>query len=360
MARPIQLWIPDIGGSLLNSSVFSDVQRAYLAWRGETSVWLLPEPNDLRRWTDTQGSHVAVAAAFCEHVCVYHVGENGYVYGRGAALRFPDGRVDSLLSTWLNAEKLRLIQGRPLPSGIQAQIPRRTPDGVRYEEVVYPFGAVQVPPIGTAADSETQERYVVWWMEPLTALFPLGSDFEPLRHLAAMQEIVQVSANHPRDALKRAQILMVPYVQEGYSRREDAWFLPTMCERGKRDGLQWVVREVSARAKISSSNGFSREFTSYGLRDAASIDEVLASPGWHELLREEIPVRRAWGPIGLFWALLLNDLEQRVTYRSCERCGWVIRGRHGKRLCGPDDNGECYRGRRRQDQRRSRDRRTTS
>jgi hypothetical protein len=63
-------------------------------------------------------------------------------------------------------------------------------------------------------------------------------------------------------------------------------------------------------------------------------------------MRASIPIRRAYGAVGLFWALLIDRLEASLPYQICERCRYLLegkrRGKKTKRMCGPHDNRRCY------------------
>ena len=84
------------------------------------------------------------------------------------------------------------------------------------------------------------------------------------------------------------------------------------------------------------------------------MKEALEQDSWRKWLEESVPIRRAWGAVGLFWALLLDRLEARRPFVICERCGRIISGKAGKKFCGKADDAECFNGRRAVDQRRSR------
>jgi hypothetical protein len=87
------------------------------------------------------------------------------------------------------------------------------------------------------------------------------------------------------------------------------------------------------------------------------LAEILSrSAGFREAMAEQIELPRVWGALGLLWFVLIEALETQRGFRQCQRCGRVIAGKSDKRFCGPDDNPECFRGRRAEDRRRSRDR----
>jgi hypothetical protein len=91
--------------------------------------------------------------------------------------------------------------------------------------------------------------------------------------------------------------------------------------------------------------------TDHGLKAA----DLLAIEGWSEKMREPIPVRRAWGLIGLFWFLLIETLEDHLRFGSCRRCGRFLKQTTKRKVfCGPGENVGCYRDRRAATRRKSR------
>jgi len=320
--------------------------RALLSWWEHDHVWWLPTLRAERSWHDGMGHHLALPADAFEHACVIHIGTNGCTYGHGAQSVFPDRRLGAILDDWLKAESRRLFHEVTAPESIAGTIPQFAEDGtVSYAELTLQVEIDTAPGVVPKCLS---------WEGQLGTLFPPFTDHLPLRHLASMLTIGKEVSVDADAALRRATVLANPYVQEGHSTRRLAWFCPLVLERGERDGLRWIMDEATRR-HLGVDEAFSRDFTQYGLRDMAAIDEVLASSAWQQFLRQQIPVRRAWGPIGLFWALLLDDLEsQRIGTAVCARCGRMLTGKRGKQFCGPDDDPNCYRERRAEDQRRSR------
>ncbi|MGH8059735.1 MAG: hypothetical protein ACREOH_21270, partial [Candidatus Entotheonellia bacterium] len=107
---PLQLWLPTFGPSLGFPEVGRDMARVLQSWQGESTVWLLPDLNTPRRWWPS-GKPVwertlAIPAEHFDRIDVFHIGANGYVWGPGVHDRFPDGRVEGLLRSWLQAWQL--------------------------------------------------------------------------------------------------------------------------------------------------------------------------------------------------------------------------------------------------------------
>ena len=96
--RPLQVWLPNISGSLAWPEARRDRDRAYQAWRGEKTIWFSPELEMPFRWTDRGGvACLALPSEHWERVEVYHVGANGAVWGADTSDTFPNGKVDGLL-----------------------------------------------------------------------------------------------------------------------------------------------------------------------------------------------------------------------------------------------------------------------
>lgn len=347
MLKAIQLWLPAIDCGMETPPSRRDAAvGSFLGWWAHDHVWWLTTLREQRSWRDAMGHHLAVPAYQSEHITVIHIGTNGYAYGRGVLTVFPEKRLGTILDDWLHADALGLIREVRAPESIAGTLPRFGEDGgVSYAEQTFP--------VETIVPAGASPQWIVWDRQ-LQPFFPPFTDHLPLRHLAAMRTTAQEASADPDAALRKATALASPYVQEGHSTAELAWFLPRAVERSQSDGLRWVGEEL-IRRKLELGEAFSRSFTEYNLRDMAAIDEMLASPGWRQFLRQQVPVRRVWGPIGLFWALLLDDLENRRTSTAvCTRCGRLLTGKRGKQLCGPKDDPDCHRERRTEDQRRSR------
>jgi hypothetical protein len=103
--HPLQVWLPTWGPSLGFPEVARDAQRAFRAWQGEQTIWLLQQLPQPGRWQVGQWWQLAISAELLDRVEVFHIGENGYVYGPEAKTWFPQGHVDGLLDAWFNVEK---------------------------------------------------------------------------------------------------------------------------------------------------------------------------------------------------------------------------------------------------------------
>jgi hypothetical protein len=64
------------------------------------------------------------------------------------------------------------------------------------------------------------------------------------------------------------------------------------------------------------------------------LNRVLQQDDWQQWLAKPVPIRRAWGPVGLLWSLLIDRLGARRSFTVCELCDRIIAGKDGKRFCG--------------------------
>jgi hypothetical protein len=67
---------------------------------------------------------LAILAEHLDRVDVYHIGQNGRVFGSITRGAFPDRRVDGLLDAWLNALKNRAVAFALPPDSVSLRIPR--------------------------------------------------------------------------------------------------------------------------------------------------------------------------------------------------------------------------------------------
>jgi hypothetical protein len=380
--KPLQVWLPMLRSSLCSPEETGDLHRAMHAWRGEMTVWLLPELEKTVRWQEDPVKHlVAVPSEHLERVDVHNVGPNGYVVGRNSGIVFPGGRVDGLLDAWLNVQKLGLVLAPH--SIILTDVPE-----IHDSEVVYgrrelqfaPYGSLPLtladgqegkfscrwPPEsvhydGISPDAESEEMYgpfdpivsdglpmgvgqktgrvSLWvtarWPDPFRSLVPAGDGADVFAGLCRMQAIAKQSSQDPFGALTRAREAASAYVFGGYTSRRWSWFWPTYAA-GKEDAVLCGAEDFGVKAR--------------------SFDELSKDDLFSRRMAERVQIRRAWGPLGLFWALLLDRLEGQVRLHSCGRCHRIIEGRKGKKYCSKSDSPECFRERRAADKQRSRQR----
>jgi hypothetical protein len=211
-------------------------------------------------------------------------------------------------------------------------------------------GKAQWPPAGhpgtVAPDAESHACYtsppgedlpgvhmLLRWPGPLEALFPLMSGLDDLGVQAQLAQIARQSANDPQQALQRAREVAAPYMTEGWTTQEFAWYWPTLLARGE----QGMLLAAEGRFRLC----------------ARSLTEALGSKAWREVMTRRVSIRRVWGATGLLAALLLDRLAAYQPIQQCARCGWMLQGKRGKQFCGRTDNPTCFHQRRAEDEKRS-------
>lgn len=380
--RPLQLWLPRLGGGIGNPKIGRDAARSFQCWEGEALLWMLPELRHLVRWEVAGIRNLALPSEQFERIDIVHVTADGLVDAPTAHNILP-ADIDGLLDAWLNVRGLELYS----PRAFTVAVPRVGPDGtiadgrrrLTFGPGAYmPFSAVhrrsrsvtlRWPPAGSprpvSPEAENVRRFpsklvdsdppavvtekgdlapqlFLRWPKPFEPLMPLLSGLDDIYAQVQMASIARRSRSDPQGALKAATVAAHPYVFQGYASREDAWLWPTLRTKGlpqvfwkaENDGLSVPPR--SNWSKI----GF---------------EQALKQEDWRRWCAQLVPVCRVWGPIGLFWALLLDRLEERRLFSGCERCGRIIAARRrGKRFCGRSDDPECFNNRRAGDKRRAR------
>jgi hypothetical protein len=171
------------------------------------------------------------------------------------------------------------------------------------------------------------------WAGPLG---PLIRPADGLDILLGQQEMAVIARQIVKD-LRGAQLEAVrraaAHIFSGHTTEEKAWFRSVLLEEGEGG----VLFEAEKR-------GF----------EARSFAELTSNPAFREYMSTKVTIQRAWGPLGLFWALLVEHLENNTGFQVCKRCGGLIGGKRSKRFCGKQDNPSCFNGRRARDQRTSR------
>lgn len=383
--RPLQLWLPRLSGSLAHPQVRGDRERAYREWRGEQIIWLLPGLDEPVRCFDRElGAEVlAVPAEQLERLDVYHVGENGYVWGPGSRTRFPDGRVDGLLDVFLNVERSGGISVAPGSAEVELQVPVIEGGEIRYEGRRHTFNPGPIIPIARI-DDETRTAIVRWppertdpptvspedeslrrygalhrlepdggpvvipqqnpdiralplqviWPGDLAGLFAAASGPDDLHEKAVMVDLATNNGNRQGGTLASVRAAADRYVGEGETTRWHSWFWPTFAEEGE----SGILFAIGTRYEV----------------EVSSLGDALQSEVLRRKLSQNVPIRRAWGAAGLLWALLLEQLEGNRGFLTCERCGRIIQGRSHKRFCDKTDDENCYQRRRADGQQRRR------
>ena len=389
--RPIQVWVPWLGTSLERPEVARDAKRAFQHWRGEQTVYLLPDLGSPVRWAQKgrqQGAppvpFLAFPSELRERLDVFHIGPQGAAWGPAATQRFPGGTVVGLLDQWLNLDvtTIAIVAAHPLQMPFPAvgddRAIVRDEHGVRFAQMTIEIEPDTSFPMELFADAEKREFSIKWpprstgpisvspdaesaaatpprfaaeregfpgavdaqtkqWHPHLLCLWPapFGQLIGPLAGLdtyyalAQMRGIVGQARTDARAAVARARALMTTYVSEG----ESTLFLARFCP-----DLAAITRLGKPVVPF---------WETYGIR-ARDLTEASQS----EVCDRRVSVVRAWGAVGLFWALLVDALESERGVGECRRCGRILLGR--RKQCAKQDDEACWRSRRAEDQRRIR------
>ena len=387
--QPIQVWLPSLTASLADPAIERDMQRAFREWRGELTVWFLPGLKKPYRWQGASQNPfdrtLAIPAERLELVNVCHVNEHGYVWEGHAPERFPTGSVDGLLEIWLNVIQSNGLTYVPAPSSIPLEVPSIKEVGesteIEYKPATVPVQPCDMLPI-VAVDKAARSCTFAWppasepipispvresqayfgplerhdrdglplvicrdnpdmrgihlmmrWAAPLLNLLPTGGDSDVLLHQATMVEVARKSAENLSESLHEARNTTGLYLSQGWARWDDLQFWPVVV----RDGNEGALQEAKAKTRRQSLSW----------QDFSTV-------AWQQQMKKRVDITRAWGAIGLFWALLLEQLEQGRRFPECEDCHRLNPGKKGKRFCGPDDDPLCYAQRRARDKRKER------
>lgn len=386
--QPIQVWYPTLGRSIKFPENGRDAMRAFGLCRGELLVWMLPEIHTPVRWRVNGVGILAVPSEEFDRIDIVQVTEQGRVYAPVAKGLMPP-TIDGLLDAWLNLQRGGGVSFVYPPKSLA--IP--TPDidqatgaiGTRERIVTFgpgaymPFSSVNRkgrevmmnwPPNGSPApvspEAESTARFpskntesdpptvitdkgdvalhvFLRWPKPLGSMMPLLSSSDDMFAQAQMSGIARQSASDLQGALRAAGLAAQPYLFRGHSTIEHSWFRPTL----ELKGFRHVLLKAEDRG-LTVPKGSRRQW------DENVLKEALKQDSWRRWLQEPVPIRQAWGAVGLFWTLLLDRLEAQRPFAVCERCGRIISGKATKRFCGKFDDAECFNSRRAVDQRRSR------
>ena len=395
----LQVWIPRLGGDLGRPEVARDALRAYAAWEGDLRVWRSPEFERLVRWRRFDWTEVAVPAEVVERVDVYHIGADGRAFGHCARQYFPRGRIDGLLHAWLNVADLGGCKSVPAPASLTLEFPGIYGEEAQYDRVkisveagaampteltsdgrikvswppsdrpipptVFPDAesmALNPPgerftdesgvPLVTYSDGSVGHQVINVWPGPIGLLMPALGSFGDLLAQQQMTAIAKLSTTNLELALRLAHEQAAPYFSIGRTTRAFATVYTMLLNDGPLAILNFaenvgVSANILADAYAASDN---KTLTNQRLA------EILGpSAEFRRALAQPIAIKRVWGALGLFWALLLEELEARRPFCVCARCGRITSGKKGKRFCGANDNPDCFHGRRAADRRRLRE-----
>lgn len=356
--QPFQLWLPEIVSDHQLLTLQQDRSLAFRHWEGEDVVWLLPGHPGPRRWRDQGGLRsLAIGAQDIDRIEIYHVGKNGFVVGPDSPSRFPDGKAMPHLDAWLNCRVDPKWDWGHVPGIIPVNVPefgRKRVALVERQVEISPRYAVPSPSeSGEAAkarvtfpahgmsrnfvDSQRPKPFhdvpaddrdiallALQWPAPIGSLMPLLSGWPELRDRKQMLDVVRLSRTKPEQAVYAARRFASEYLSEGTSTVWASELAPILAAE-QEDGFLFYL-ENHFRIEAESLSDFRKKFS--------------------ELASRPVPIRRAWGPLGLFWALLLNALEEGGRWNTCGKCGRLIPARRNKHFCGTGDSQQCYRSRR--------------
>jgi hypothetical protein len=208
-------------------------------------------------------------------------------------------------------------------------------------------------PLVVYRDGSVADQVVNLWPEPISGLMPALGSFGDLIAQQRMAAIAKVSAHDLDHAVRLAREEAAPFLSTGRSCWGYATIYPMLLNEGPRPVL---LRAEDLGVPTADLKDAYDALHSGTLTTQRLVEILGRSPEFERALAEPVTIRRAWGAIGLFWALLLEELEGRRSFAECERCGRINFGKRGKRFCGRDDHPACFRARRAIDQRRSRGR----
>jgi len=340
-------------------------------------MWLLPGAERAFRWRD--GDFFAgVPAEDLNRVDVYHIGNNGVAYGLEARKRFSSGRINDLLDQWLNCKNLPFYIA---PTRIEFEnVPHLKGHRITFSSrriKVGPTNAFPIVDLGDAGtftavwpppgrtvktvspDAESAEEQgpldsliekgmswsvsrktgtrnlwvVVGWPEDIQSLVARGEGADLMLARQQMVSIATRSVDDLQGAAIEAARLASAHVFDGHTWQALSWFW-TLYAQGGDEAVVFGAEDLGFKGKDATDLWRNTEF--------------------RHLMMKRIRIRRAWGAVGLFWALLLERLEDKRGFGLCQRCSRIISGRSNKAFCSRRDNPECFRQRRAGDQRSSR------
>lgn len=141
----------------------------------------------------------------------------------------------------------------------------------------------------------------------------------------------EANAEEPVKALTEARDRSTRFLSKARTDLWNTWFVPILVRRD--------VEEAMFAVELR-----------YDL-DFPTLDDAMASEAFWE---KTVEIQRALGVVGLFWALLIEQLEEGFGFQTCEWCRRLVRGRADKRFCNKRENPDCWRKRRSANRRRQR------
>jgi hypothetical protein len=174
------------------------------------------------------------------------------------------------------------------------------------------------PPTVITEQGDIALQVFLRWHGRLESMMPMLSGPDDMLAQAQMVKLARHSTADLAGALRAAQIEAQTYLSAGHSTVEHLWFRPTL----ERNGPQHILFKAEDRG-LSVPPQLRQRW------DEDALNEVLKQDAWKKWLAQPIPIRRAWGAVGLFWTLLLDRLEAQRSFTACDRCGRIISGKEG-------------------------------
>jgi hypothetical protein len=341
------------------------------------AVWLLPELSHPVRWQHEGLRCLAIPAEHFERIDICHIDAAGRLYAPTAT--WLPRTTDGLLGGWLNAirrEEVHLIP--PIKqSFVMAPLFESDPPLWELRKVTFgpgplmpitSFDAAQSevmlawPPEGSpppiSPEAESAERFpleiaadnaaeaitpdgkrslrtFVKWPKPLDGFMPILSGSDDLLAQPMMEQLARYATEDHSAALIKGSEMAAPWIFPGDSTLELSWLRTALV-----DGVPHAI--LTGENKALTIPPALRDQP----LDEALLEKLLGTEDWQRVLARREPVRRVWGAIGLFWSLLLDEIEEESSFLLCEKCGRLISGKRGKRFCSASDEGNCARARR--------------
>ena len=390
--KPLQIWLPRFGESIKFPEIGRDAMRAFESWRDELVVWMLPEARQPVRWRLNGIGHLVIhSEEIFDRIEIAHMTEDGHIQSPTTKDMMPP-TVEGLLDAWLNVEKsggISLVDPLKSITVVAPFVDSEEKIAARKRTITFNPGAylpldsvnhetdevrLKWPPEGSPSlvspEAESAKRFplkelesdsslavtaqgdkalraFLRWPGVLASMMPLLSGLDDILAQSQMVTCARQSASDLPGALRAAKVAAQPYLFDGHSTVEHILFRPTLL----RQGLNHVLFKAEEWG-LTIQPQVSRQW------DDNVLNRVLEQDDWRQWLAKPVPVRRAWGPVGLLWSLLIDRLGAQQSFTACELCDRIIAGKDGKRFCGVNDAVECFNRRRAVDQRRSRRDRT--
>jgi hypothetical protein len=381
--QPLQVWLPTFEGSINLPRVNRDARRAFNYWKDEVAIWLIPELTQPVRWKHEALRCLAIPAEHLDRIDIAHIDAEGRIYAPTAA--WLPKAVDGLLDEWLNVGEVQLTL---TPKELNFPVPVFDSDPPRWEvrKVTFAPGplipisgfnadhnvvSLVWPPKGfpmpISAEAESAEKFPlkiaddcpdeavspegerslrVWlkWPEPFNGLMPMLGGVDHWEARNAMTVLARCANKDRSTALMKGAAQAAPWFFPGESTLELSWLRPAQLA-----GMLHVMLLAEDRG-LNIPQALRNE-----TKDAALLEKLIQTEDWQRFLAHRVPIQRVWGPVGLLWWLLLDEIKQQASFVLCENCGKLIRGKRGKRFCSEKDGRTCIRQRRAGYKRRSRD-----